>query len=213
MTTDVDDRYYTIRAPSQAETKVKGSRFLAESKLVVSVEEMQTALERIRKREYAATHHCYAYRVGLFNGMTFNYSDDGEPSGTAGRPIYDVICGRNLTNILIVVTRYFGGTKLGTGGLVRAYSKAAKLVVEKSGTKENFITESIKIEIEFPFYDQLARILPKYSAEQTKADYSDRVALELEVRQSRADELIAEISQLSGGKARIERKKGASDLS
>jgi len=210
VTTDMDDRYFTIRAPSRAKTKVKGSRFLAESKLVVSVEEMQTALERIRKREYAATHHCYAYRVGLFDRMTFKYSDDGEPSGAAGRPIYDVISGHNLTNVLIVVTRYFGGTKLGTGGLVRAYSEAAKLVVEKSGTKENFITESIKVEIEFPFYDQLVKILPRYAAKQTKADYSDRVALELEVRQSRAAELIAEISQLSGGKARIERKKEAS---
>jgi len=206
----MDDRYYTIRAPSQAETKVKGSRFLAESKPVISVKDVQATLERIRKREYAATHHCYAYRVGLFDRMTFKYSDDGEPSGTAGRPIYDVICGRNLTNILIVVTRYFGGTKLGTGGLVRAYSEAAKLVVEKSGTKENFITESIRVEIEFPFYDRLARILPKYSAKQTKADYSDRVALELEVRQSRVAELIVEISQLSGGRARIERKKEAS---
>ncbi len=205
----MDDRYFTIGAPSQAETKVKGSRFLAESKLVDSVEEVQAALEKIRKREYAATHHCYACRVGLFDGMTFKYSDDGEPSGTAGRPIYDVISGHNLTNVLIVVTRYFGGTKLGTGGLARAYSEAAKLVVEKSGTKENFITESIKVEIEFPFYDQLARILLKYSAKQTKADFSDRVALELEVRQSRVAELIVEISQLSGGRARIERKKGA----
>ena len=209
MKTDMDDRYYTIRAPSQAETKVKGSRFLAKSKLVDSAEEVQAALVRIRKREYAATHHCYAYRAGLSDRMTFKYSDDDEPSGTAGRPIYDVICGHNLTNVLIVVTRYFGGTKLGTGGLVRAYSEAAKLVVEKSGIKENFITEPIKVEIEFPFYDQLARILPKYSAKQTKADYSDRVALELEVRQSRVDALIVEITQLSGGKARIERKKGA----
>jgi uncharacterized YigZ family protein len=204
----MDDRYYTIRAPSQAETRVKGSRFLAESKPVISVKDVQVALERIRKREYAATHHCYAYRVGLFDRMTFKYSDDGEPSGTAGCPIYDVICGCNLTNVLIVVTRYFGGTKLGTGGLARAYSEAAKLVVKKSGTKENFITESIKVEVEFPFYNQLVKILPEYSAKQTKADYSDRVALELEVRQSRADALIAEITQLSGGKARIERKKG-----
>jgi uncharacterized YigZ family protein len=207
----MDDRYYTIRALSQAETRVKGSRFLAESNPVVSVEEVQTALERIRKREYAATHHCYAYRVGLFDRMAFKYSDNGEPSGTAGRPIYDVICGHNLTNVLVVVTRYFGGIKLGTGGLVRAYTEAAKLVIEKSGIKENFITVPIKVEIEFPFYDQLVRILPKYSAKQAKADYSDRVVLELEVRQSRVDALIVEISQLSGGKARIERKKGAPD--
>lgn len=207
MTIDMEDRYYTIRIPSRHETKVKGSRFLAESEPVASVEEVRTALERIRKREHAAAHHCYAYRVGLFDRMSFKYSDDGEPSGTAGRPIYDVISGHKVTNILIVVTRYFGGTKLGTGGLARAYSEAAREVISKSGIREDFITEFIRVEIGFPVYDQLARILPEYSARQTKADYSDRVTLDLEVRQSRAEELVAEIIQLSGGKAKIERKK------
>ncbi len=209
----MDDRYYTIETPSKAELKVKGSRFLAESELVTSVEEAATTLERIRRREYAATHHCYSYRVGLFDGMSFKYSDDGEPSGTAGRPIFDVICGRNLTNILIVVTRYFGGTKLGTGGLVRAYSEAARFVAEMSGARENFVTEAVKVEIEFSFYDQLTNLLAKYNAKQTKADYSDRVALEFEVRRSRAAELIAGIFQLSGGRAKVEREKGATSPS
>ncbi len=201
----MEDLYYTINTPSRYETKVKGSRFLAESDLVTTVEVAQETLEKIRKREYSATHHCYAYRVGFFDRMTFKYSDNGEPSGTAGRPIYDVICGHNLTNVLVVVTRYFGGTKLGTGGLARAYSEAAKFVIKKSGIKENFSMESIRLEIGFAYYDQLVKTLHRYSAMQIGVDYSDRVTLELEVRKSRADKLIAEIVQLSGGKAKIAR--------
>jgi len=203
----MDDHYYTIRTPSQHEIKVKGSRFLAESEVVASVEEAQRSLERICKREHAATHHCYAYRVGVSDQMRFKYSDDGEPSGTAGRPIYDVICGHDLTNTIVVVTRYFGGTKLGTGGLAKAYSEAAKLVIGKSGVRQNYITASLKVEIEFPFLDQLLKTLPKYTAKQNKAEYSDRVTLELEVRKSKEEDLIAEITRLSAGNAKIEKNQ------
>jgi uncharacterized YigZ family protein len=204
-----NDLYYTIKVPSQHEIKVKGSRFLSESVVVASAEEAQAALARIRKQEHAATHHCYAYRVGLFDQMTFKYSDDGEPSGTAGRPIYDVICGHNLTRILIVVTRYFGGTKLGTGGLTRAYSDAAKQVLKESGTRENFMTDRYLVEIEFSVLDQVVRVLPCYEARRLKSDYSDVVKLELEVRKSNAEGLINEIISLTGGRARIEKNRSA----
>ncbi len=205
--TAVDDRYYTIKTPSRYEIKVKGSRFLAESECAVSVEEAQAALERTRKREHDATHHCYAYRIGLFDRMIFKYSDDGEPSGTAGRPIYDVICGHDLIDIIVIVTRYFGGTKLGPGGLARAYSEAARGAIERSGRQESFVTESIRLGIEFPLYDRLMKILPRFDATQAKADFSDRVIIELEVRKSKADELVAEVVRLTGGKADIERSE------
>ena len=114
-----DDVYYQILKTARHETKVKGSRFIAECATVATADEALSFLGAIRKREHAATHHCYAYTVGLFDDMQFKYSDDGEPSGTAGRPIYDMIGGQELSNCIVVVTRYFGGTKLGTGGLVR----------------------------------------------------------------------------------------------
>ncbi|MCK4606997.1 MAG: YigZ family protein, partial [candidate division Zixibacteria bacterium] len=117
----MDDQYYEIAGPARIEIKRKGSRFIAETGAVSSVEEAHEQLETVRSREHAATHHCYAYRVGIADEARFKYSDDGEPGGTAGRPIYDVICGCEVTNALLVVTRYFGGTKLGTGGLARAY--------------------------------------------------------------------------------------------
>lgn len=202
----MDDRYFTIVNPSITETKVRGSRFIGQTELADSVVEAASKLNVIRKREHAATHNCYAYRVGLGEGVIFKYSDDGEPSGTAGRPIYDVICGNGLTNILLVVTRYFGGTKLGTGGLVRAYSEAAKRALGKSGRKENFITDIVRVNIDSSLYDRLARAVHGIGARQTDADFSDRVTVYLQVRRSLTDRLISKIAELSGGRAEIERQ-------
>ncbi len=200
----MDDRYFTIERPAVAETKIKGSRFIAATHFVRSVDEAIAKLEEVRKREYNATHNCYAWRVGLFKEVQFKYSDDGEPGGTAGRPIYDVVAGSGIDNILVVVTRYFGGTKLGTGGLVRAYSEAARLALEQSGRKENFLTDLLKVEIDFSLYDQMVRLVHRFGAAQKNADFSDRVVLALEIRKSLSERLKAEIVELSGGRAKIE---------
>jgi uncharacterized YigZ family protein len=190
----MDDVYYTINVPARSEIKVKGSRFIAETGLAGSVGEVDELLRAVRKREHAATHHC-------------KYSDDGEPSGTAGRPIYEALCGRHLTNVLLVVTRYFGGTKLGTGGLARAYGQAAAAVLGQSGVKENHITETIQVELDFSQYDQLLKTVHRLGATQRRADFSDRVVAELEIRRSKADELASEVAELSNGKAIITRGK------
>jgi len=201
----MDDLYYTIDKPDQIEIKIKGSRFIGETSLVNSIEEANRQLAVIRKREHAATHHCYAYRVGLFDKLQFKYSDDGEPGGTAGRPIYDVITGKNITNILLVVTRYFGGTKLGTGGLVRAYSEASAKALNLSGIRENYLTESIKVGLHFSFYDQLVKLLSRFSAVQKNTDFSDHVTMELEIRKSQVDILTEAIIEITNGKAKIEK--------
>ncbi|NOY88363.1 MAG: YigZ family protein [FCB group bacterium] len=202
----MDDYYLTINKPSLAEIKIKGSRFIGRTVLVNSVDEALEELNLIRKKEFAATHNCYAYLVGINDKNTaYKYSDDGEPGGTAGRPIYDVIAGSKLTNILLVVTRYFGGTKLGTGGLVHAYSETAKLVLGKSGIKENFITDRFKIEIAFPQYDKLIQTIHKHNATVITSDFSDHVSVVLEIRRSMSDFLTKEITELSKGKAKIEK--------
>ncbi|HOP07711.1 MAG TPA: YigZ family protein [candidate division Zixibacteria bacterium] len=198
------DFYYTIAQGAQAEIKIKGSRFIGETHLVKSGEEALVELETIRKREYDATHHCSAWKIGLAPAVDFKYSDDGEPNGTAGRPIYDSICGRDLTDVLVVVTRYFGGTKLGTGGLVRAYAEAAAQVLDKSGRKECFLTRKLRVTIEFPLYDQLIRLMQRFEVIQHNADFSDKVSLELEVRLSYVDRFRSDLIQLSAGKAVIE---------
>ena len=200
----MDDFYLTIAHPAKAETKVKGSRFIAETKIVESENEVSEFLRAVRKREHAATHHCYAYRIGHGNNVTFKYSDDGEPSGTAGKPIYDCITGRNLTNVVAVVIRYFGGTKLGTGGLVRSYSQTAVGALEKSGEKTIYITDRLQLRFDFKYYDQVLKMLEKHQAEQISSEFSEVVKLSVLVRQSKTDELKNEITNLTHGQAQIE---------
>jgi len=201
----MDDRYISIAQPARHEFKIKGSRFIGRTVLVDDVETAESELAAVRKTEHAATHNCYAYRVGHDFEPEFKYSDDGEPSGTAGRPIYDAICGRELTNTLVVVTRYFGGTKLGTGGLVRAYGEAAIEALSRSGRQEHFLVDQIRVTAEFAIFDLLERLIRRLGAKQVEADFSDRVRLLVEIRQSMNDFIVDEIVQLSSGKAKIER--------
>jgi uncharacterized YigZ family protein len=202
----MDDTYFTIQREATAEIKVKGSRFIAESRLVKTVEEATGRLEGIRKREYQATHHCPAYHIGLGNDAVFKYSDDGEPSGTAGKPIYDVIAGRDLTNILVVVTRYFGGTKLGTGGLVRAYGDAAKAVLDKSGVKENYLTSQYHLELDFTYFNSIQQLINKLEIRTLNSEFTDAVSLDIAVRLSREEQFCSEFVELTQGKAHLEKK-------
>ena len=202
----MDDCFLTIKNPAEIELKIKASRFIGRTFLVKSEKEARNKLDEIRKREYTANHHCYTYIIRKNNEqVTFKYSDDGEPNGTAGKPIYDVINGSGLINILLIVTRYFGGTKLGTGGLVKAYSGSAKRALDKSGVKENFITQKYKVEIEFSLYDMMLQLINKTGAAQINSDFSEKVVMQLEIRESKAEQLVQGITELSKGKAIIEK--------
>lgn len=200
----MEDEYRTIRKPSRAEIKVKGSRFIGETFLVDSAEAAMEELQVVRKREYAATHHCWAWRVGPGDSGTFKYSDDGEPSGTAGKPIYDVLCGSGVTNTLIVVTRYFGGTKLGTGGLARAYSDAAQAVMETSATATHYLQTHFRLALDFGLYDQWMRLVATLGASVDETDYSDHVSMVVAIRRSQSDKLHDAFVELTSGKGTIE---------
>ncbi len=200
----IEDSYFTIARSSSAETKVKASRFIAEVFLIADVDEALERLSVIRKREYTANHHCYAYIVGRGNEMQFKYSDDGEPGGTAGKPIYDVVNGTGVTNVLCVVTRYFGGTKLGTGGLVRAYGEAARAAMDLAGTRENYLTSDYRFSLEFSLYDRWLRAVQGVGAEVIDAEFTDTVAMRVRVRQSLAARLVATFVELSSGKGKVE---------
>ncbi len=123
------DFYYTIEKEAIAEYKDRGSKFIAYSCPVSTVDEFKTRLNEIKKEHPKATHHCFAYRIGL-DGNTFRVNDDGEPSGSAGRPILGQIDSKELVNTLVVVVRYFGGTLLGVPGLINAYKSAAALAIQ-----------------------------------------------------------------------------------
>jgi uncharacterized YigZ family protein len=200
----MSDEYHTIRAESLVEIKVQGSRFKGEAIGAVSTLEAQSKLDQIRKREHAATHHCYAWRVGHDQDMAFKYSDDGEPNGTAGRPIYDAIVGADLTDTIVVVTRYFGGTKLGTGGLAHAYSDAARLALEQAGRSIRYVTGLATVTLEFSLYDRWLKLLQKMGAAVVDAQFADRVTMQIEIRLSRFDELQRTFVELTSGKGQIE---------
>ncbi|MFH1685960.1 MAG: YigZ family protein [bacterium] len=200
----MDDVYYTITNDARCEIKIKKSRFLGESFLIHSLAAANDQLEAVRKREHAASHHCFAWIAGVGAKAQSKYSDDGEPNGTAGRPIYDAMMGRELTNGLVVVTRYYGGVKLGTGGLMRAYAEAAQTVLDTSGRQQHFLTSNIKVTIELGLYDQLVRLTGRLGVRQESVEFSDRVCLTIVARRSLVQRTIDEITQLSAGKAQIE---------
>jgi uncharacterized YigZ family protein len=139
------DIYYTIEKPGRAEFKDRGSRFIAYVFPLASKEEFRILLQQVRSEHPKATHHCFAYRLGL-DKTNFRVSDDGEPAGTAGRPILGQIDSRNLTRVLIVVVRYFGGSLLGVPGLINAYKTAASLALQ--------VTPVVQKKVEIPYHLQ-----------------------------------------------------------
>ncbi len=157
-------QYLTIAQPGEGSTRVKGSRFLAFAYPVSSEEEIREALGILRKAYHDATHHCYAWRLGAEMDR-FRINDDGEPSGTAGHPIFGQIQSMNLTNILVVVVRYFGGTLLGVGGLIQAYREAARDALGKTGTVRRKVESEISIRFEYAQMNKVMSLVKEYKIE------------------------------------------------
>ncbi len=199
------DSYFTVASEATVEIKIKASRFIGEVCPASTLDEALIQLEAIRKREYAATHHCFAWRGDAARPSEFKYSDDGEPSGTAGKPIYDVLCGAGLVRTLVVVTRYFGGTKLGTGGLVHAYGDAARAVLQQAGSREHFLTFTFRLKFNYSLYDQLNVKLHKLEATVLDSQFADTVTLCVEIRRSRDEQFQAMFMELTAGKGICER--------
>ena len=125
LMSDIQDKYKTIENPSEGIYKEKGSKFMAYAYPVYSEDEIKDIVKELKEKYYDARHHCFAWSLGV-DGIRFRANDDGEPSGTAGKPIYGQLLSNELTNILVVVIRYFGGTKLGVPGLIHAYKEATR---------------------------------------------------------------------------------------
>lgn len=153
-----NDTFRSISGPSEGIYKEKGSKFLAFAYPVVSEDEVRALLDKIRKEYYDARHHCYAYRLGL-RGDVWRYNDDGEPSSTAGRPIYGQILSRELSDVLVVVVRYFGGIKLGVPGLIRAYKSAAADVLDHSEIVEKVASEGFGVTFDYMAMDRVMRVI------------------------------------------------------
>ena len=198
------DSFLTIRTGSHTEIKIKGSKFIGQAMSCINEAEADRILGQVRKKYHDATHHCFGYRVGSGNECKFRYSDAGEPSGTAGKPIFDQIEGRNLTDLIVIVTRYFGGTKLGTGGLAHAYSDSAALTIEKAGIIEKYITGSIPMKLTFPDYNSVERLIHQFKGNIVNSEFSDTVQLVVEMRLSLIDRFKIEAIELTSGRIEFE---------
>jgi uncharacterized YigZ family protein len=203
---DATDIYRIPARSAQTELREKGSRFIAEVFVVDAPAEAEERTAAVRRREYAATHHCTAYRVGV-DGSTFRYNDDGEPSGTAGLPILRQIDARGLTQTLVVVTRYFGGTKLGTGGLARAYGAAAAEALDAAGILEREIRTTLRIAFAYDDTAAAMHVINRFDARIEASDYSDRTVLAASVRRSTAEAFQAALLEALGGRGEIDGPK------
>lgn len=155
--------FKTIAAASQTEFKDRGSRFLAHAFPITSVEEFKKRLKALKDEHPKANHHCYAYRLGT-DGNTFRASDDGEPSGSAGKPILGQIDSKGLTDAAVVVVRYFGGTLLGVPGLINAYKTATSLALQLAPAVEKSILVNYSLEFDYTLLNDVMTYLKRYSA-------------------------------------------------
>jgi uncharacterized YigZ family protein len=191
---DAGDEYRTIAAPAEAEIKIVGSRFLAFASPATSPEEAHAVLDALRRTHYDATHHCWAWRLGM-TPDAFRFSDDGEPAGTAGRRILTAIDRRTLTDLMLVVVRYFGGTKLGVGGLARAYTDAADAVLDRVTIETRFVLQTFTITFPYDQTSQVHHVLEGMGADITDRRYGDAVTYDLRIRTSRSPALLAHLAE------------------
>ena len=198
-----DREYLTIKSVGKGEYTEKKSRFLGEIHPVTTEEEAAAVVAQARKRYYDARHHCYAWILGD-DGSVKKASDDGEPSGTAGIPMLKVLEGAGLRNAVVVVTRYFGGTLLGTGGLVRSYTQAAQAALANAGIARMCRCKVIGIDTEYSFLDRVLYFLGQQEIEPYDQVYTDRVAMKITVESNRADAVLSGLTALSAGKVGLD---------
>ena len=180
-----DDTYRTIKAPAEGLYKEKGSKFLAFAFPVRTIEEVKSHLEKLRKDYFDARHHCYAYILGA-NKDVWRANDDGEPSGTGGRPIHGQLLSTDLTDTLIVVVRYFGGILLGASGLANAYKVAARDAIEHAEIIEKTIDIRYRLHFEYALMNDVMRIIKEFGLTPLNQDFNLDCQLDVEVRQSQS---------------------------
>ena len=193
----MSDSYLTIAAPADAIYKEKSSKFLAYAYPVRTEDEIRELLDALRKRYYDATHHCYAWRLGP-QGEQFRSNDDGEPSGTAGKPILGQLLSNSLTNCLIVVVRYFGGTKLGVSGLISAYKESAAEVIGEAEIIEQTVDTYFKVEFPYLVMNDVMRIIKEEQPNILSQEFDNLCTMQLSIRESRAEGLLGKLRKVEG---------------
>ena len=190
--------FFSIAEKSQYEQKIQRSVFIGHASPVADEEEARQFIAEVREEHAQATHNCYAYRVGLGEHPLTYYNDHGEPSGTAGRPILSAILKADVTNTVVVVTRYYGGRKLGVRGLIDAYHTTAAATLEQAGRVEIIPRIPLVVTCEYSELDQVNYLLSQYDAVIEKTDYRDNVSHELLIPEADYTALIAQLSAIPG---------------
>jgi uncharacterized YigZ family protein len=188
--------YLTLAGPAVGEVIVKKSRFIASLAAAKSEEQAWDFIARIRAEHKEASHHVYAFKIGQVSRL----SDDGEPSGTAGRPVFEVLDKREISDAVIVVTRYFGGTLLGSGGLVRAYSQAATTGVEAAGIVAGVQAVDLELTLEYALVGKVQYLLLQVGAVTLSSEWGHIVQIRCRVLKERSDSIKADLAEASGGR-------------
>ena len=198
--------YKTVYQGASAEIVEKKSRFIADIFPVSGEEEAMEILERVKKQYWDARHHCWAYVIGE-KQVQERCSDDGEPSGTAGKPILEVIRGHKLHNVLVIVTRYFGGTLLGTGGLVRAYTQASQEGIAESTVITRVTGYLLKINTDYTGLGKIQYLLAQRGIQIIESNYTESVEVSVLIPEEEEQGLIRELTEATNGQAVMERVK------
>ena len=201
--------YKTVYQGGSAEIVEKKSRFIADIFPVTTEEEALTLLEQVKKQYWDARHHCWAYVIGE-EQVQERCSDDGEPSGTAGKPILEVILGQELHNVLVVVTRYFGGTLLGTGGLVRAYTQASQEGIAQSTVITKIRGIKLRIETDYTGLGKIQYLLGQRGIPVFETEYTEKVQLVVFIPEGEEKKLTADITEITNGQALVEKEDSCS---
>lgn len=191
---------FHILKPGRCKIKIQRSTFIGSVTPVLDIQEADSFREKIKKEFYKATHNCFAYRI---NQDQFRFSDDGEPAGTAGRPILTVLEKYNLEQTAMVVTRYFGGTKLGKGGLSRAYAQCTEETILEAGVKEFIPQYKIKLAYPYSFTNQIENIIKKHSGKIISGDFNTEVKTSIQVPKALYDQFLEEVISLNSDQVKI----------
>lgn len=205
----MNDSYLTIASRAQTEIKIERSRFIS---TVVSAQSKSAAEEeyaQICRHYYDATHNCFAFVVGREADQIFRYSDDGEPSGTAGKQIYETILSHNVTDVLVVVTRYYGGVKLGTGGLSRAYRESANAVLDQATIIERFLMQTCRLSFAHDQVSIVMKTLSDFNLKPLDTRYGEQVELTAEIRLGLCEKFRLAVIDRTRGKVAVEIMEGS----
>ena len=191
------DQYLMIDEPTQGQFRDRGSRFIGLAFPVTTEQQVKDQLEILRKQYFDATHHCYAWILGA-DKSAWRVNDDGEPSGTAGRPIYGQILSADLTNILIVVIRYYGGTKLGVTGLINAYKTAAHEAIRNARISQRIVKEVYRLDYEYAQMNEVMKIIKEEGAEVIFSDFGMKCVVDFAIRRMESPRVFTRFERLSG---------------